>query len=459
MARTAIDMTRGPILPTAVRFALPLCVGNILQQLYSTVDTLVIGNFCDASALAAVATSSQPLEILLCVFLGIGSGAAVLVSQAAGQGDRAGQRELGRTAVWLLYAAALPLTALGLLAGPWLLRLMQVPADAFPGAVVYLRITTLGCLGNMGYNLNAGILNGLGNSRASLWILVVSCLVNIVGDLALVGGFGLGVGGAAAATAAAMMLSWGFSIFYLRRHDPDLHFPVLPAGHDPATLRRILRVGVPLGLNNALYSLGHLMLQTFYNTQGSVFVAGCSVAGKINSLANVAITSLSNAASVFAGQNFGAGRTDRLRRGALRIPLASGAITLAMGLLFTLLARPLLGLFTRDDAVLLIGVRFVYIVLPLTWCYAVFNGIMCYLNGLGEIRYPTLVNVLLLWAVRIPAAWALTALGLGGYAMAAIPLSFVVGMAAMLPFYRTHRWAELCRRCDENAARSGNAAT
>lgn len=457
MARTAIDMTRGPILPIAIRFALPLCAGNILQQLYSTVDTLVIGNFCDASALAAVATSSQPLEILLCVFLGIGSGAAVLVSQAAGQGDREGQRELGRTAVWLLYAVALPMTVLGLLTGPWLLRLMQVPADAFPGAVVYLRITTLGCLGNMGYNLNAGILNGLGNSRASLWILVVSCLVNIAGDLALVGGFGLGVGGAAAATAAAMMLSWGFSIFYLRRHDPDLHFPVLPAGHDPATLRRILHVGVPLGLNNALYSLGHLMLQTFYNTQGSVFVAGCSVAGKINSLANVAITSLSNAASVFAGQNFGAGRTDRLRRGALRIPLASGAITLAMGLLFTLLARPLLGLFTRDDAVLLIGVRFVYIVLPLTWCYAVFNGIMCYLNGLGEIRYPTVVNVLLLWAVRIPAAWALTALGLGGYAMAAIPLSFVVGMAAMLPFYRTHRWAELCHRCDENAARNPTA--
>ena len=299
---TRIDMTQGSILSTTIRFALPICAGNVLQQLYSTVDTLVIGNFCDSTALAAVATSSQPLEILLCVFLGIGSGVSILVSQAAGQSDTARQQALARTAVWFLYATAIPLTVIGLLAGPLLLRLMQVPEDAWPGAVLYLRITTLGCLGNMGYNLNAGLLRGLGNSQATLWMLVISCFVNIVGDLVLVGVFGLGVGGAAAATAAAMMLAWAFSIVYLLRHAPELAFPVLPKGYDRATLREILHVGLPLGLNNALYSFGHLMLQTLYNTQGSVFVAGCSVASKISSLANVAITSFSSAASVFSGR-------------------------------------------------------------------------------------------------------------------------------------------------------------
>ena len=309
MPRTAtrVDMTHGPILPTAVRFALPICAGNVLQQLYSTVDTLVIGNYCDASALAAVATSSQPLEILLCIFLGIGSGVSILVSQAAGRDDADRQRELARTAVWLLYATALPLTVLGLLLGPLLLRFMQVPPDAWDGAIVYLRITTLGCLGNMGYNLNAGILRGLGNSRTSLWMLMVSCVVNIVGDLALVGGFGLGVGGAAFATAAAMMLAWAFSILYLLRRVPELRFPVLPAGHDRETLREILHVGVPLGLNNALYSFGHLLLQTLYNTQGSVFVAGCSVASKLSSLANIAITS-------FFQRGFGLFRPELRRR-------------------------------------------------------------------------------------------------------------------------------------------------
>lgn len=449
---TRVDMTQGAILPTAIRFALPICAGNVLQQLYSTVDTLVVGNFCDASALAAVATSSQPLEILLCVFLGIGSGVSILVSQAAGRGDADRQRELTRTAVWLLYAAALPLTVAGLVLGPLLLRLMQVPADAWDNAVLYLRITTLGCLGNMGYNLNAGILRGLGNSRASLWMLVVSCIVNIVGDLAFVGGFGMGVGGAALATTAAMMLSWGFSLFYLCRHMPEIRFPLLPAGHDPETLREILRVGVPLGLNSALYSVGHILLQTLYNTQGSIFVAGCSVAGKLSALANIAITSFSNAASVFSGQNYGAGLTDRLRKGALRIPLACGGFTLTCGLLLTLFGRPVLALFTRDAAVLAVAQRYVLVVLPFTWCYAVFNGIMSYLNGVGEIRYPTIVNVLILWAIRIPSAWLLAAVGLGGYAMAGISLSFVAGMVAMLPFYRTRRWKNICRQCEKNAA-------
>ena len=336
--------------------------------------------------------------------------------------------------------------------GPLLLRLIQVPADAWDNAVLYLRITTLGCLGNMGYNLNAGILRGLGNSRASLWMLVVSCIVNIVGDLAFVGGFGMGVGGAALATTAAMMLSWGFSLFYLCRHMPEIRFPLLPAGHDPETLREILRVGVPLGLNSALYSVGHILLQTLYNTQGSIFVAGCSVAGKLSALANIAITSFSNAASVFSGQNYGAGLTDRLRKGALRIPLACGGFTLTCGLLLTLFGRPVLALFTRDAAVLAVAQRYVLVVLPFTWCYAVFNGIMSYLNGVGEIRYPTIVNVLILWAIRIPSAWLLAAVGLGGYAMAGISLSFVAGMVVMLPFYCTRRWKNICRQCEKNAA-------
>ena len=159
-----VDMTSGSIIKKALIFAIPICVGNILQQLYSTVDTLVIGNYCDAAALAAVATSSQPLEILLCIFLGIGSGISILVSQAMGRNDGKRMGRLTSTAVWFLYLCAVPLSVVGVLAGPWLLKLMKVPADAMEGAVEYLRITTLGCLGNMGYNLNAGILRGLGNS-------------------------------------------------------------------------------------------------------------------------------------------------------------------------------------------------------------------------------------------------------------------------------------------------------
>lgn len=439
-----VNFTQGSLVGQVVWFALPICAGNILQQMYSTVDTLVIGNYCDASALAAVATSSQPLEIMLCLFLGIGSGISILVSQAAGAEDACRLKRIVNTAVSFLFAAAIPLTILGLILGPWLLRLMKVPEDAMPYAVQYLRITTIGILGNMGHNFNAGILRGLGNSTSSLMLLGVSCAVNVLLDLVLVAGLGLGVSGAAWATAAALFLSWVFSILYIRRCYPALHFPLFSFRFDKDILRTMLHIGLPLGLNTALYSIGHLMLQIIFNAQGSVFVAGCSVAGKVNGLANVAITSFSSSATVFAGQNMGAGCYDRLRRGAWQIPLCSGVITLVGGLTVTCFSRPLLALFTQDPAVLDFAQRYIYVVLPFTWAYAVFNGIMSFANGMGEIRYPTVVNILLLWGVRIPIAYLLERLGYGAWAMLGVPLSFVVGMLAMFAFFRTKRWRQIC---------------
>lgn len=438
-----VDMTHGSVLGRAALFALPICAGNILQLLYSTVDTLVIGNFCDTTALASVATSSQPLEILLCVFVGIGSGISILVSQAVGRADHDQLQKLVRTSVWLLFAASLPLTVIGFLLGPWMLRLMQVPADAMPGAVLYLRITMLGILGNMGYNFNAGLLRGIGNSSSSLLLLFISCAANIVLDLVLTGALGLGIGGVAAATAIALFLSWICSIFYIRRRCTELALPVLPCGFDAGTLRQIVRIGLPLGLNSALYSIGHAFLQALYNLQGSVFVAGCSVAGKVGGLANITVTSLSQATSVFAGQNLGAQSYSRLRRGGWLLPATSGLLSLAGGLLMAACCRPLLLLFTQDEAVLAFAVRYIRVVLPFQWCYAAFNAIMSFANGMGEIRYATIVNIILLWGVRIPSSYLLAWLGYGGYAMAGVPLSFVAGLLAMLFYYKSHAWADI----------------
>ena len=394
-------------------------------------DTLVIGNFCDTTALASVATSSQPLEILLCVFVGIGSGISILVSQAVGRADHDQLQKLVRTSVWLLFAASLPLTVIGFLLGPWMLRLMQVPADAMPGAVLYLRITMLGILGNMGYNFNAGLLRGIGNSSSSLLLLFISCAANIVLDLVLTGALGLGIGGVAAATAIALFLSWICSIFYIRRRCTELALPVLPCGFDAGALRQIVRIGLPLGLNSALYSIGHIFLQVLYILQGSVFVAGCSV---------------------FAGQNLGAQSYSRLRRGGWLLPAASGLLSLAGGLLMAACCRPLLLLFTQDEAVLAFAVRYIRVVLPFQWCYAAFNAIMSFANGMGEIRYSTIVNIILLWGVRIPASYLLAWLGYGGYAMAGVSLSFVVGLLAMLFYYKSHAWADICARAEAQEA-------
>ena len=418
-----IDMIRGSIIKSAALFALPICVGNILQQLYGTVDTLVVGNFCDSAALAAVGTATQPMEILLCVFLGIGNGASILVSQEMGRRNADGLRML--------------------------LRLMQVPADAFDYAVLYLRITALGTLGNLGYNMNAGILRGLGDSRSTLLLLLISCLTNIVLDVAFVAVLGMGVAGAALATTIALYLSWLTSILYARRNYEGLQFPLLPHGYDKAQLAAILKVGVPLGLNNSLYSVGHVAVQAVYNMQGSVFVAGCSIAGRVTGIAGIAITSFSSAAVVFAGQNLGAGNYRRLQRGVVQITCAAGVVTLLIGLVATVFCRPLLGLFSSDPAVLDAAVRYTWWVLPFIWTYAVFNCMMSFVNGTGAVKYTTVVNLLILWAVRIPAAYILHALGYGTSSMACVSLSYAVGLVAMLGYFLTPEWGKLRRKAKE----------
>lgn len=440
-----IDMTQGPIMKLVLLFALPICVGNILQQLYSTVDTLVIGNFCGSVSLAAVGTSAQPVEMLLCIFLGLGTGVSILVSQYTGSGDTNRLKEVIATATTFLYICAIPLSILGLFLGPAILKLMQVPDDAWNHAVSYIRIVFLGTLGNMGYNLNAGILRGLGDSRSSLLFLLISCIVNIVLDLLFVAVFGMDVAGAALATSLAMFASWFFSIIYIQKKYPELEFTLLPRHLNKQMLSSIIAVGLPLGLNNSIYSVGHILMQVLVNEQGSTFMAACSVATKVTGIANVAISSLSSAATTFSGQNLGAQNYVRLKQGSLRIPLFSGLITCTAGLLVTFFCRPILSLFTNDAAVLAMAVQYVQIVLPFTWVFAVFNGIISFINGIGEVRYPTVINILMLWAVRIPSAHLIARFIDGQYIMACFPISFTFGMIAMLAYYRTKRWKEIKR--------------
>lgn len=442
-AAKKVDMTQGSIMKRVLLFALPICVRNVLQQLYGTVDTLVIGNFCGSVSLAAVGTSSQPVEILLCVFLGLGTGVSILVSQFTGSGDMESLKEIGATAISFLFLCAIPLTIIGQFAGPAVLRFMQVPDDTWELANAYISIIFFGTLGNMGYNMNAGILRGMGDSNASLLFLIVSCAVNIVLDLVFVAGLGMDVAGAAWATTIAMYCSWLFSIVYIRKKYPEFCFTYLPHRMNKRMLGSIVAIGLPLGLNSSIYSVGHILMQSLINLQGSIFIAACSVSSKVTGIANVAITSLSSAATTFSGQNLGAENYVYLKKGGIQIPLFSGLITCIAGLIVTFWCRPLLEFFTRDAEVLDIAVRYIRIVLPFTWAYAVFNGIICFVNGMGEVRFPTVVNLLMLWAVRIPCAWLITWYIDGGYVMACLPISFVFGMCCMFSYFFSKNWKKI----------------
>ena len=446
MEQKKIDMTTGPIMKKVFLFAIPMVVGNILQYLYTTVDILVIGNYCGETSLAAVGTSSQPVEVLLCVFLGIGTGVSILISQYAGAKDVTRMRRAVDTATFFVFVCGIPLCIIGYFTAPLILRWMGAPADTWDAAVVYTRMVLLGTLGNIGYNMNAGILRGLGDSKASLWFLVVSCVANIVLDLLFVAGLGMDAGGAALSTSLAMYLSWIISIVYIRKKFPDLELSYFPKGVDLKELRQIVMIGLPIGLNNSLYSLGHVAIQTLVNAQGSVFMAGNSVAGRVTGLSNIAINALSAAATTFSGQNYGARNFDRLRQGYIKIPIVSGMVTLAAGLCVLLFHRPILRIFTRDEAVLVYAARYVVVLLLSQWFFAIFNGIICIVNGVGLIRYTTVVNILMLWAVRIPSAYLITRYFDGTYIMLCFPISFSFGMLMMLGYYMfSKKWKEIIR--------------
>lgn len=430
-----IDMTRGAIMTNVFLFALPIVIGNILQLLYTTVDTLVVGHYCGTTALAAIGTSAQPVEILLCIFLGIGTGVSIITSQKTGAADTADIKKVSDTTVFLVYAAGLPISIAGFFVAPLILHLMDTPADTWNEALWYTRIVFLGALGTIGYNMNAGILRGLGDSRASLGFLVVSCFVNIVLDLVFVALFGMGIAGAALATVIAVFASWLTSIVYIQKHFKELDFNALPRRFDKNALRQIIAVGLPIGLNNSLYSFGHVALQTFVNAQGSSFMAGVNVAKKITDLTSIAITGMSSAASAFAGQNYGAGNFARLKKGSLVIPVTSGLVTLASGLAIISLRMPLLSCFTSDSTVLMYASRYVVVMLLCQWFYAIFNGVINIVNGAGLIMYSTVVNILMLWLVRVPSAYIIASYFDGTYVMLCFPISFGFGMIMMLGYY------------------------
>lgn len=438
-----IDLTQGPIISRAILFALPICLGSILQQLYTTVDTLVVGNFCGALSLAAVGTSSQPVEIFMCLFMGLGNGVTILVSQATGSRDQLKLRRVVRNANAFVYLCGIPVTILGFLCASLVLRLMQTPADTLPLAISYTQIAFLGTLGTLGYNINAGMLRGMGDSRSSLWFLMISCAANVVLDLFFVAVCRMGVSGAAWATILAQYLSWLCSILYIRRRYPEADYSPLPRSVDREGVMDVIRVSLPLGLNHSIYSVGHLFSQSFVNAQGSVFMAACSVGGRINSLANIAVSSLSSACTSFAGQNLGARRYDRLSRGCWQIPLFSCLLAMGGGVIVSIFSEPLLLLFNQDPAVLAMAKHYVSVTLPWVWMYAMLTSIMNICYGLGIMKYPTAVNVLMLWAVRIPVTWLICTFGNGTDLVYSYPISFACGMLAMLMFYFTHRWKEI----------------
>lgn len=383
-ASRSMNMTEGPIMRQLISFAAPMLIGLIFQQLYNTVDTIVVGNFVSAQALAAVGTTGPLINTLLGFFNGFSAGATVVIARAFGARNPRDVHNAVHTTILMTLILAVVITAAGLAMTPLLLRLMRAPEDMLPEATTYLRIYFGGISGLMLYNMGAGILRAVGDSKRPLYFLIFSAVVNTAGDLTLVLVFRMGVAGVAYATILAQGLSALLVLYVLMRDDGIYRLDPRKLRIHAATLKKIVSIGLPTALQSAITSFSNVFVQSYINVFGSSCAAGWSIYGKLDQFALLPLQSISMASATFVGQNLGALNITRAKRG-IRTALLSGMCCTAVLMLpLMLFAEPLLSLFNRQPEVLHYGRLFVLWISPF-YLFACVNDILGgALRGAGE---------------------------------------------------------------------------
>ena len=397
-ASRSINMTEGPIARQLISFAVPMLIGLIFQQLYNTVDTIVVGNFVSAQALAAVGTTGPLINTLLGFFNGFSAGATVVIARAFGARNLKDVQDAVHTTITMTLILAAVITLAGLLLTPLLLRLMRAPEDMLPEATTYLRIYFMGISGLMLYNMGAGILRAVGDSRRPLYFLIFSAIVNTVGDLLLVLVFHLGVAGVAYATILAQGLSAVLVMYVLMRDEGIYRLSPKKLRIHGRTLKKIIAIGLPTALQSAITSFSNVFVQSYINVFGSSCAAGWSIYGKLDQFALLPLQSISMASATFVGQNLGALNIPRAKRGirtALLMGMGCTAVLMAPLMIFS---RPLLSLFNQQPEVLRYGQLFVLWISPF-YLFACVNDILGgALRGAGEAT-PTMICMLMSFVV------------------------------------------------------------
>ena len=391
---TVLDMTEGTIWKHLVKFAFPLFIGNIFQQLYNTVDSIVVGNFVGADALGAV-TSTIPIVItLIGLAIGFTMGSSVVISQYFGAKDTENLRKSTHTATAAMFLLSLVFAAIGYLATPRLLRMMNTPESVFREAVVYLRIFSLGLTGMIMYNMGSAILRAVGDSKRPLYFLILASILNIFLDLLFVIKFSLGVAGVAYATIISQFVS-GIIIFWILFRSHELHSL---RWHEMKIDRRILRqfisVGLPAGLQMAVTSFSNVFVQAYINAYGAASTAGWGIYSRIDAFVILPTQSMAMSVTTFVGQNAGARRPDRIHKGLLTGLFLSWSLSACIITILYIFAPYIAGLFNQDAAVLGFAVLFIRlnsIFDPVNATNQIEAGA---LRGVGDSRTPMIIMLM-----------------------------------------------------------------
>ena len=307
-------MTEGSIWKILIRFSVPLFLGNLFQQLYNAVDSLVVGNFCGNDALAAVSSSGSMCHLLIGFFQGVFMGSSVIISHRYGARDREGVDKAVHTTIWFSLVFGVVLTILGVIFTPTLLRWMGTPENVMVNSVVYFRIYCLGLLGLVLYNTTNGIFQALGDSKHPLYYLIISSIVNIVLDLLFVAVFDMGVAGAALATVMGQALSAVLGLIHLMSGKFLVKVDLKEIKPDFKLLKQILSLGLPSGVQNSVIAIANIVVQSNINAFGDLAMAGCGSYSKVQGFVFLPVTSLSMALTTFVGQNLGANKLERIKK-------------------------------------------------------------------------------------------------------------------------------------------------
>ena len=404
------DMTAGKPLQLILGFALPMMLGNVCQQLYTVVDGACVGRFAGIDALAAVGAADWLCWLFMGVVTGCTQGFSILISQRFGAHDEAGLKRVVGQAVLLTGMLALGLTALCQMLIVPILRLLQTPADIFPQAVLYLRILMFGLPVFSAYNIEASMLRAVGDSRSPLAAMLIASVVNIVLDFLFVVAFHWGVAGAAVATLIAQSASAAYCFFVVKAL-PALRFGRADLSWHPATVRQLVRLGTPTAAQNVVIGLGGLALQRVVNGYGSVFIAGYTATNKLYGLMEMAAVSFGAALAAYAGQNYGAGRADRIREGVKTGVRLSVVTAFVIAAVLFLGERSVLSLFIDADAaareaVLAVAVRFLNIMLAPLFVLYLLYVYRSALQGMGDAMTP-MISGLVELGMRVGCALTL----------------------------------------------------
>ena len=387
------QITEGVIWKQLLIFFFPIVIGTFFQQIYNTADSIIVGRFVGKEALAAVGGSvNQIVNLMVEVFVGLTSGAAVIVAQFYGAGDR---KNLDRT-IHTSYAFALTvgiLTGLlGIFVSEPVLRLMKTPEELMTDSTIYLHIYFLGIVFNVVYNMGASILRAMGDSRRPLYVLMISCGINILLDIFLVVVLKMGVSGAAVATVSCQGISACFVTGMLMGSHTFTPLKLQKIRFFSRSLISVLRIGIPAALEAAMYTIANLIIQIFVNELGTDTVAAWGTFGKIDAVFWMVINSFGIAITTFVGQNYGAGKTQRMRKSVrICLVMSYSAAFLVSGLLYAF-ARPLYSLFTTDKGVVQIGVDMLRFLMPSYFLYVVIGIFSGALRGAGRVVVPMILT-------------------------------------------------------------------